>query len=205
MKVEAEIIIGNLEDKYYSKIPISKFLVNRFLSLLDKLVDRTQAKSVLEIGCADGFLTERIRKRLKPVSISGSDISKTLITKAKRQYPKISLSVENAEDLKRKPNSFDLVVACEVLEHLPHPNKALKGIYKITKRWAILSVPNEPLWRILNILRLKYLMNFGNTPGHLNHWSKEQFINSVKKVGFNIVQIKQPLPWTMLLAEKGKR
>ena len=36
--------------------------------------------------------------------------------------------------------------------------------------------PREPLWRGLNIARGAYLKDLGNTPGHLNHWSKRGFV-----------------------------
>ena len=44
-----------------------------------------------------------------------------------------------------------------------------------SSRWLLVSVPREPLWRGLNLARGSYLRELGNTPGHLNHWSKRRF------------------------------
>jgi hypothetical protein len=67
----------------------------------------------------------------------------------------------------------------------------------ITKKDLILSVPNEPIWHILNMLRGKYLSALGNTPGHYQHWSKNQFIKFVSKYA-EIIEVKTPLPWTLI-------
>jgi hypothetical protein len=62
----------------------------------------------------------------------------------------------------------------------------------------ILSVPREPLWRLLNIARGHYMCSFGNTPGHLQHWSASRFRSLVGRHA-EIVESRTPLPWTMLL------
>ena len=61
----------------------------------------------------------------------------------------------------------------------------------------IISVPREPLWRILNMARCKYLSDFGNTPGHLQHWSKGGITALVQRY-FEVVEVLSPLPWTMI-------
>ncbi|WP_207642472.1 hypothetical protein, partial [Desulfosporosinus sp. I2] len=62
----------------------------------------------------------------------------------------------------------------------------------------ILSVPREPLWRILNLARGKYIPDLGNTPGHIQHWSKKSFLRLVNRY-FDVLEVKSPLPWTMVL------
>ncbi|MDG2169878.1 MAG: hypothetical protein P8L44_18365, partial [Opitutales bacterium] len=62
----------------------------------------------------------------------------------------------------------------------------------------VFSVPREPIWRILNMARFKYLGDWGNTPGHLNHWSLNSFTKSVTENGFEIVEVLNPFPWIMV-------
>ena len=50
----------------------------------------------------------------------------------------------------------ELIVCCEVLEHLVDAEGALDVVAGLARPWAILSVPREPLWRALNLLRLAY-------------------------------------------------
>jgi hypothetical protein len=59
-------------------------------------------------------------------------------------------------------------------------------------------VPHEPLWRILNVARGAYVQDLGNTPGHLNHWSRAGFKRLLSAHG-QVVETRSPFPWTMLL------
>jgi hypothetical protein len=62
-------------------------------------------------------------------------------------------------------------------------------------------VPREPIWRLLNMMRGKYIGSLGNTPGHLQHWSTSEFRKFVAPV-FNVVEVRTPLPWTILLMQR---
>ena len=198
------MIAGNFEDKYNSKNPISKFLVRNFLKTFQKLLlVSTSPKNIVELGAGEGELIKVVLKCLPGANVWGSDISKKVIDKAKKNLhgQKVRLGVENIEKLSYRGNSFDLVICCEVLEHVENPEKALREIRRITRGRIILSVPQEPLWRVLNIARGKYLRDFGNTPGHLNHFTPFQFSRLVERCGFKILLKKYPLPWQMVLAK----
>jgi 2-polyprenyl-3-methyl-5-hydroxy-6-metoxy-1,4-benzoquinol methylase len=93
---------------------------------------------------------------------------------------------------------FDLVSAIEVLEHLPDPASTVAEMARCARRHLLVSVPREPLWRALNIARGAYLSTLGDTPGHLNHWSKRSFVRLLARHG-EVAEIRTPLPWTMLL------
>jgi hypothetical protein len=83
------------------------------------------------------------------------------------------------------------------MEHLEQPQRALQALQRITTSDLILSVPREPLWRVLNLARGKYVPALGNTPGHLQHWSRRGFISLASRF-FDVVEVVSPLPWTML-------
>ena len=157
--------------------------------------------SIIELGCGEGYLTEYVRL-LQPIStIMGVDISEDVIELAVSQYPHISFQVASVNSLPFQDNSFDLVLACELLEHLELPRSGLDEIQRICKKYILFSVPREPIWRLLNMSRLRYLKNFGNTPGHLNHWSKRQFQELLSQ-RFEVEQVRSPLPWTVVLCRK---
>ncbi len=94
-----------------------------------------------------------------------------------------------------------MLICCEVLEHVPDPEKGIKLISENTEDYFIVSVPHEPIWRLLNFIRGKYIRDFGNTPGHINHWTKKGFIEMVSKYA-DVVAYSTPLPWTMVLAKR---
>jgi len=103
-----------------------------------------------------------------------------------------------ADELPFATGEFDLATAIEVLEHVPDPERTLAEMARCAERHLLVSVPREPLWRALNMARGAYIGQLGNTPGHLNHWSKRSFARMLSRHG-QIVELRSPFPWTMLL------
>jgi ubiquinone/menaquinone biosynthesis C-methylase UbiE len=113
----------------------------------------------------------------------------------------VPISQESIYQLNRADGSFDMVVCLEVLEHLEDPMAALRELHRVSRRDVILSVPREPLWCWLNMMRGKYCASGGNTPGHIQHWSKSAFADFVGAC-FSVQAVATPLPWTIVLATK---
>jgi 2-polyprenyl-3-methyl-5-hydroxy-6-metoxy-1,4-benzoquinol methylase len=191
---------GNLYNKYASRNPIERYLVNCFIRQLHALTDKTKASSIHEVGCGEGVLIASLA-RVGRV-LFGTDCSKEIIREAAVRHadlqPPITFETVPIEDLKERRHAAQLVVCCEVLEHVSEPDRVLAHLGEIARPHVIISVPREPLWRCLNMLRLKYVAHLGNTPGHINHWSTSAFLNLVSK-HFEILDVRQPLPWTMAL------
>ena len=97
--------------------------------------------------------------------------------------------------------SFDIVIMVEVLEHLQMAKAALRAARSLTRKHILASVPWEPVWRIMNLTRLKYIKDFGNTPGHINHWNQKQFKKLISS-HFSIKKYSCPFPWQMILGTK---
>jgi 2-polyprenyl-3-methyl-5-hydroxy-6-metoxy-1,4-benzoquinol methylase len=196
----APISGGNVYDKYGTANPIERRLVNGFLRQLDRLVERTEAQSAHELGCGEGELAMRLAKR--GLHVRGTDASDEVIAEARRRAGADGSQVEfraaALETLDPERDAAQLILCCEVLEHLDDPTRGLDVIATLARPWAILSVPREPLWRALNLARLAYLSDLGNTPGHLHHWSRRAFIRLLES-RLEVVEVQTPLPWTMAL------
>jgi 2-polyprenyl-3-methyl-5-hydroxy-6-metoxy-1,4-benzoquinol methylase len=195
-----EVIGGNVYPKYTTRNPLARLLVDNFARSLDGLVERTGARQVHEVGCGEGFLTTRLAQR--GLGVRGSDLSATAIKQARaragEQGLAIPFQVADLYGLSPDTDAAELVICCEVLEHVPDPERALRTLAGLARPWLILSVPREPLWRLLNMARGHYLCSFGNTPGHLQHWSASRFCSLAGRHA-EIVDSRTPLPWTMLL------
>jgi len=187
--------------KYYTGNPISATLVKNFFKRISELYSSIEVESVFDGGCGEGFVLHTLNQ-VRPIKTCGAiDLDRIEVEDASRNLPFCDVKQGSLYDIPFENNQFDLVICSEVLEHLVEPEKGLKELHRICIKYAILSVPREPIWRIMNMARFKYWNHLGNTPGHLNHWSRPAFITFVEQY-FIILEVKSPLPWTMLLAEK---
>jgi 2-polyprenyl-3-methyl-5-hydroxy-6-metoxy-1,4-benzoquinol methylase len=196
----AHVPTGNTFDKYGSTNPLVRRLMAGFEAALNELWTRAAPRSVLDVGCGEGLLTERWAEQVGDGRIVGIDLDdpKLRAEWQRRSRPNLEFRVEEASSLSFADDSYDLACGIEVLEHVPDPEATLAEMARVASRQLLVSVPREPLWRILNMARGAYLRQFGNTPGHLNHWSKRAFISLASRYG-TIEQTRSPLPWTMLL------
>ena len=191
---------GNVYDKYSTLHPIERRLVGGFLAELDELVERTGAREAHEVGCGEGELA--LRLAAWGLRVRGSDAFAEVIGEARRRAAaagaEVDYEVKPVEELQPERDAAELVLCCEVLEHLEDPDGALDVLAALGRPWLIVSVPREPLWRALNLSRLKYVRDLGNTPGHLSHWSRGGFLRFLER-RLEVVEVRRPLPWTMVL------
>jgi len=200
-----EIIAGNLYNKYNSKNPIARFLMYNFLNSLNDLLNLCKNPgTILEVGCGEGHLINFIKNKKNVCDIEALDLSEEILNIGRSLYPDINFIFGSVYQLPYNDNSKDLLIACELLEHLDKPIAALKEINRVAKKNIILSVPREPYWSLCNICRMKYLQYLGNTPPHLQKWTKKQFQTLISKY-FKIIKIRTPFPWVMILCTLKNR
>jgi 2-polyprenyl-3-methyl-5-hydroxy-6-metoxy-1,4-benzoquinol methylase len=191
---------GNVYDKYGTSNPVARRLMAGFMSQLDELVERTGASEAHEVGCGEGELAIRLASR--GIRMRGTDAFPQVLEEARRRAAAASVEIDfeatPVEELDPARHAAELVVCCEVLEHLGDPERALDVLASLARPWLLASVPREPLWRALNLARLSYVGELGNTPGHLNHWSRGEFVRFLTR-RFEVVEVRSPTPWTMAL------
>jgi 2-polyprenyl-3-methyl-5-hydroxy-6-metoxy-1,4-benzoquinol methylase len=194
-------VTGNTYDKYGSTNPVVRRLMGGFESTLDELFTSADPHSLLDVGCGEGVLTHQWAQRLgEQRRVVGIDLDDPALHAewAKRTAPNLEYRVMKAENLPFADGEFDAAAAIEVLEHVPDAEHTVAEMARVAKRWLLVSVPREPLWRALNMARGAYWKDLGNTPGHLNHWSKRSFVALLSRHG-EVVEARSPFPWTMLL------
>jgi len=195
------MITGHYFNKHQSGNPLVQMPVNRYRRTLQRLVIDLPVRSALEIGSGEGHILSYIHEVRPDIHIVGSDITFEIVQLGRTRAKTARWCVARAERLPFQDNSFELVVACEVLEHLTTPRRALTELQRLSTGYCIVSVPNEPLWRVLNIARGKYLHEWGNTPGHIQHWSRGGITRLIEGY-FDVTRVASALPWTFVLARK---
>ena len=195
---------GNTTDKYNTTNPVMRRMMDGFERDLDELFRKAAPRSILDVGCGEGVLTEQWADRLDGGRIVGIDLDddKLRAEWETRRRPNLEYRVEEATSLSFRDGEFDVATAIEVLEHVPEPDATLSEMARVAERWLLVSVPREPIWRMLNMARGAYVRDLGNTPGHLNHWSKVSFVSLLSRYG-TVEEVRTPLPWTMALVRLG--
>jgi ubiquinone/menaquinone biosynthesis C-methylase UbiE len=193
-------VTGNTFDKYGSTNPLVRRLMAGFERNLDELFAAAAPGSILDVGCGEGVFTHKWAGRIAPGRVVGLDLEDPAIQAEweKREAPNLEYRVMKAENLPFADDEFELAAAIEVLEHVPEPEHTVAEMARVASGHLLVSVPREPLWRALNMARGAYLKDLGNTPGHLNHWSKQAFVRLLSQHG-EVVEARSPFPWTMLL------
>ena len=190
--------------KYHTKNLLFKMVLEKFADDIRKLacsLNLNKNSRVLDAGCGNGFLMKELRKRITKPIFYGIDILEKSVNYARGLNPNSKFFVGNIENMPFKDNFFDLVLCSEVIEHICSPEKAIKEIKRITKKYAIVCVPYEPFFTIANLARLKYLRKFGNYPGHVQRFGKTK-LNKLLKKYFQKVLISNSTFWLVALCEK---
>lgn len=186
--------------KYRNKNPIQRALIRRFVSALHSaFVGAGPVKRVVEVGVGEGFLSGWLSERFPDVSFTGIDMSAADIAKLREKFPRIDAHVGRVEDLGALERPFDLVMCCEVLEHVDDPDAALESLLSLQPKRLLLSVPHEPFFMLSNLARLKNVTRLGNDPEHLHHWGARSFRRFLEK-RLDVEHVELPYPWILTLS-----
>jgi len=198
MKTIKNIITGNYYNKYKSNYLLDKYFVNKYKNAFINIISKLEMKSVLEIGSGEGFILNYLLNNKNINLIIGSDIELEYVNLYSNIYFNIRGVLCIGEQLPFCDKIFDLVLLCEVLEHVNQPIKVIKEATRVSKDKILLTIPYEPFWRIMNLLRFKYISSFGNTPGHINHWSYRSIKLFLEEyMTIEVIQI--VFPWIFIL------
>jgi len=188
------------QQKFLNQAPIQQFLVGGFHHKFVQAAAAVQPTSILELGCGEGYLLNQLHQKLPTVKMLGLDTLDIALTEGRRVFPDLDLRTGDIYHIDQPDNSWDMTIASEVLEHLDHPEQALQELKRVAQRYVLLSVPNEPWFRLGNLARGRNLKRFGNHPEHINLWSQSGFVRFVGKhlTGEKVVNA---FPWTIVLAK----
>ena len=154
-----------------------KYRIERFAKERVKLLKRFKKKgSLLDFGCGTGWFLEHARTQYK---VSGFEPTKNLAAITSNL-----LKIEVYHNTKNfKNNSFDIITAFDVIEHVSKPQEAFKEYSRLLKKNGILLIytPNA------NSVAFDYMLEQQNNvtpPIHL-HYFNEKSINKLAGLSFS--------------------
>jgi ubiquinone/menaquinone biosynthesis C-methylase UbiE len=120
--------------------------VNRdYRELFNLILERIPLRAkVLDVGCGVGRLARLMRDQ-REVDVTGLDFSSWALEQLRKEGFKTVLS--SLPDIPLPDNTFDMVIATEVIEHLDHPDKTLLQMVRVVRPDGLImcSVPDDTL------------------------------------------------------------
>lgn len=121
--------------------PASRWLRSLIKIQLDRIAHPQQIKSVLDVGCGEGTITDSLAKWLPQAEVVGVDFSETGIRCAESRYQRPNLQFRHDVSSDELVKAHDLVTAFEVLEHVEHWKDLLQRMAASARQFVLLSFP----------------------------------------------------------------
>lgn len=168
-------------------------------------------EKILEVGCGRGFYLKTLKTLWPDLEVTGIDLNQKYLDQAKKFLGnlEVQLVCADATKLPFKDNSFDRIIATEVLEHISDDQKAIAEMYRVLKPGgiAIVTVPNtnypflwDPLnWTLERLFHRHIPSNIwwlaGIWADHVRLYSEKKLVNEIKKVGFRVEKFWRATFW----------
>lgn len=122
-----------------------KIILNRLIESGDggnkdrvlKLLEKNSSARVLDCGCFYGSFTMEIAKRIRVTEVHGIEIAERFAQQAEQNGVRVYLADLN-NPLPIDSETFDVIVANQVIEHLHKTDTFVKEIYRILRRGGVL-------------------------------------------------------------------
>lgn len=193
---------GNLQ-KYLNPNPVQRWLLRRYYRHVVELVRETGARTILDVGCGEGFALRELREGGVEAAMVGVDNRlAALVWSQANGIAQSPLCMADAHHLPFPDSSFDLALCLEVLEHLPDSGAGLRELLRVTRDCIVVSVPHEPFFRGSNFLRGKHMRALGNDPEHLHAYGGRDF-RRLAAAQAQVLWHGYSFPWQIALVRKA--
>lgn len=190
-----------LEDESESPF-IVRTLVYRLYRAIDKVISFVEVKTILDVGCGQGWHLKHLREEHADIDFSGVDIRQDAIEIARQVNPGLQIKFGDIHELPFKDNHFDMLTVVEVLEHLTDPDQAIKEVARVSNKYCLFAVPHEPFFRLSNLACGKYISRLGSFPDHQQHWTLRKIRRMLGNY-FPKVEVRKSFPWLIALCSKS--
>ena len=155
-----------------------------------------------EVGCGEGELAIRLARR--GLRVRGSDVAAEVVAEARRRAAAAGLEIEfrraPIEELAPAGDAAELVVCCEVLEHLADPERGARGARPRSRARGCSSASRaNRVWRVLNLARGHYVARARQHARPPQPLVAARRSSTGSPTRLSVVEVRAPLPWTMAL------
>lgn len=157
--------------------------------------------SLLDAGCGDGSLIRHLLSvgfwsRVVGVDISAKAVERNVeraraagneSAKLEFQVADLGAPLEQSQGLASQAGSFDLVVSCEVIEHVPDDGQYARNLFSLVREGGavVLTTQGGPRFRMDR-----------EVLGHLRHYALSELTVCLEKAGFEILDAwRTGFPW----------
>jgi SAM-dependent methyltransferase len=140
---------------------------------------RHAGSEILDVGCGNGSYVLRLNQEFKIRGVDHRSFD------AWDQRPEL-FGISDAQTLDFPDCSVDTVLSFETLEHLPHPDIALREYFRVCRKNVILTVPNCDLSPGMKGSGI--IFNHWIDRTHVNFWDLSGICNLVTEAGFTVVE-----------------
>lgn len=188
--------------KYFPKNHLRQYFISGFLEKLLVMVRKSGAENILDVGSGEGLVDFFITRNERNIELYGGDYDLEVLHLSQAINPVSSYIGLDAGSLPFASESFDLVMMNEVLEHLEDYDATVSEAARVSKKYAIFSVPEWPFYQAANFLILKNLKTWGEHPDHVAQFTRKSLKDKLKGSFRGGVEISRSFPWIIALAQK---
>jgi SAM-dependent methyltransferase len=150
---------------------------NMILKEIIKQLDDNHIKRVLDIGCADGYITENIFMKHLEADFYGIEMGYEAEKAKQKGIKTFKMDLNYSDNLIFEDGFFDLIFAGEIIEHLINPDTFLEEVNRILSSDGILilTTPNLAAWYN------RFLLLLGYQPFWTDASRKYPYVGKIKK------------------------
>ncbi len=188
----------HMEEVYTSNNPFVKLVhVGRLDAIVRQIPSGGRLK-ILDAGCGEGHLLEKLYQNKKDYQYYGADITEAALENARKRCPWAQFRKANLSNTGFEEGFFDGVICTEVLEHIYEYQAVLNELKRILKKDGslIVTFPNECLWTISRFLLGRRPVK---VPDHVNSFNPSSMRNAVGLPVTKHVNLPFGLPFALSL------
>jgi ubiquinone/menaquinone biosynthesis C-methylase UbiE len=146
--------------------------LDHYLDQIDARVD-SRPKDILDIGCGLGSFLARAANRHPNWAFFGTDIEPEAVSQTGRRLPDATIALGSAEQSLFRADSFDLITAWDVFEHVPDLDAVSSSVMRMLRPGGLLTfvVP------VYDGVTGPVIRRLDKDPTHIHQWPRQKWVD----------------------------